>query len=59
MTFEISYRTKRVVAGLSVLAVVGASAAGAITAARGGGNSAQPTTQVQQQAPSAPAPQGR
>jgi hypothetical protein len=59
MTFEISRRTKRVVAGVSVLAVVGTSALGAVTRARGGTTTVQPTTQVQQPVPSAPPPQSR
>jgi hypothetical protein len=49
MMFQITTRTKRVVAGLLVTAIVGAGAAGAVSAATGGSQPVQPVTQPQPQ----------
>jgi hypothetical protein len=49
MTFQITSRTKRVVASLLLVGVVGAGASGAVGSATGGSQPAAPATQTPQQ----------
>jgi hypothetical protein len=49
MMFQITTRTKRVVAGILVAAIVAAGAAGAVSSATGGNQPVQPAPQTQPQ----------